>query len=200
MINELITRYPVLRSCRDDIERAIDTIISCYNNGGKLLLCGNGGSSSDCDHIVGELMKGFLEKRELTASLKEELGEEFSSHLQGSLPAISLSSFTGLNSAFANDVDPDFVYAQSVLGLGKKGDVLIAISTSGNSRNVVNAVKVARALGMKCISMTGESGGKLRDMTDICIAVPEKETFKVQELHLPVYHTVCASVEKYFFV
>ena len=200
MINELITRYPVLRACRDDIERAIDTIISCYNNGGKLLLCGNGGSSSDCDHIVGELMKGFLEKRELTASLKEELGEEFSSHLQGSLPAISLSSFTGLNSAFANDVDPDFVYAQSVLGLGKKGDVLIAISTSGNSRNVVNAVKVARALGMKCISMTGESGGKLRDMTDICIAVPEKETFKVQELHLPVYHTVCASVEKYFFV
>lgn len=199
MINELIERYPALNICRDDIELAVNEIINCYKNGGKLLLCGNGGSSSDCDHIVGELMKGFLEKRELTGGLKEELGEEFSSHLQGSLPAISLSSFTGLNSAFANDVDPDFVYAQSVLGLGKKDDVLIAISTSGNSRNVVNAVKVARALGMKTVSMTGESGGKLREMTDICISVPESETFKVQELHLPVYHAICALVEKHFF-
>ena len=199
MINELITRYPALNICRADIENAVETLIDCYKNGGKLLLCGNGGSSADCDHIVGELMKGFLEKRELSGALKEALGEEFSSHLQGSLPAISLSSFTGLNSAFANDVDPDFVYAQSVLGLGKKGDVLIGISTSGNSRNVVNAVKVAKALGMKIISMTGESGGKLREMTDICIAVPEKETFKVQELHLPVYHTLCAAVEKHFF-
>lgn len=206
MINELINRYPMLEACREDIEKTLEAIISCYERGGKLLLCGNGGSAADCDHIVGELMKGFLKKRPLSDEKKEEmkklspsLDTDLLSKLQSGLPAVSLPSLSILNSAFCNDVDPSLIYAQSVLGLGKKGDLLIAISTSGNAENVAAAVKVARGIGMTTVGLTGESGGKLRTLADICICAPEKETFKIQELHLPIYHLLCAAVEDHFF-
>ncbi len=207
MICELIKRYPALEMSRKDIENAIEKIIKCYEKGGKLLLCGNGGSAADCDHIVGELMKGFLKKRPLSDSQKNDMKKRFEGiqdcvldSLQSGLPAISLPSLSVLNSAFCNDVDPNLIYAQSFMALAKEGDVLIAISTSGNAENVCRAAEVAKALGNSVISLTGRSGGKLRSLSDICIAVPEDETFKVQELHLPVYHTLCAMVESYFFI
>ncbi len=206
MINELIKRYPMLEKCRSDIEKTLEAIISCYERGGKLLLCGNGGSAADCDHIVGELMKGFLKKRPLSNEKRSEMKElspsldtELLDKLQLGLPTVSLPSLSILNSAFCNDVDPSLIYAQSVLGLGKKGDLLIAISTSGNAENVAAAVKVARGIGMTTVGLTGESGGKLRALADICICAPEKETFKIQELHLPIYHLLCAAVENHFF-
>ena len=206
MIKNLIDRYPTLALCESDIENATNVIINCYENGGKLLLAGNGGSSADADHIVGELMKGFMKKRELTDSQKAEMKEkcqdisdETLAKLQNALPAISLSSFSALNTAFSNDVDADLVFAQGVFGLGKQNDVLIAISTSGNSKNVVEAAKVAKAIGVKVIALTGKSGGVLKNLADITIAVPESETYKVQELHLPVYHSICAEIESHFF-
>lgn len=206
MLNELIERYPALSEIKDDIAKATEEIIACYENGGKVLLCGNGGSCADCDHIAGELMKGFLKKRPLSVPKKEELtnnepslDDEFLSKLQCGLPAVSLPSMTAPNSAFANDVDPDLIYAQGVLALGKAGDVLIGISTSGNSKNVCAAAKIAKATDCKVIGLTGCKGGELKEYADVCICVPESETFKIQELHLPVYHCICAMVEEYFF-
>ena len=205
MLKELLARYPVLTACEKEIVAARDALISCYKNGGKVLLAGNGGSCADCDHIVGELMKGFLKKRPLSEEKKREMKAAYAvddailSSLQVGLPAISLQSLTALNSAFCNDVDPELIYAQSVLGLGKAGDVLIALSTSGNAKNVAAAVAVAKSIGMTVIGMTGAKGGRLRDMADYPIPVPETETFKVQELHLPVYHYLCAAVEAHFF-
>ena len=205
MIKELIARYPTLEKCKNEILSARDMLIECYKNNGKVLCCGNGGSCADCEHIVGELMKGFLSLRALSDDKKAKMMEncpevsDMLDKLQDGLPAISLTSFTGLNTAFCNDVDADLVFAQSLLALGRENDVLIALSTSGNSKNVVNAVKVAKSLGIKVISLTGEGGGKLAELSDICIKAPEKETYKVQELHLPIYHYLCAEVEKYFF-
>ena len=206
MIQELITRYPVLSVCRNDIQAAIDTMIRCYEHGGKVLLCGNGGSCADSDHIVGELMKGFLKKRPLSdaqkAAMKARsatLDDSLLNALQCGLPAISLPSLTALNTAFCNDADPELIYAQAVLALAKPGDVLIAISTSGNAKNVFAAVQVAQGLGVTVIGLTGNTGGKLKQYADIAACVPETETFKIQELHLPVYHTVCAAVEAHFF-
>lgn len=206
MIFELLERYPSLHACRGEILAAKEALIACYEAGNKVLLCGNGGSCADCDHIVGELMKGFLKKRPLSDTAKEEmkkacpsLSDEALSSLQGALPAISLPSYTALGSAFCNDVDPELVFAQSVLGLGKPFDVLIAMSTSGNSKNVVHAAEVARATGLTVIGMTGEGGGRLSALSDVCIRVPERETFKIQELHLPIYHLLCAEVEAHFF-
>ncbi len=192
--------------CREDIDMAKDMIIGCYEKGGKLLLAGNGGSAADCEHIVGELMKGFLLKRPLSDDLKErmrarspELEGAVLDKLQMGLPAISLTSINALNSAFANDVDPELMFAQSVFALGKAEDVLIAISTSGNAKNVAEAVKVAKGIGMKVIALTGRDGGALKKLSDVCVIAPECETFKIQELHLPIYHYICAAVEKYFF-
>jgi D-sedoheptulose 7-phosphate isomerase len=206
MIQELITRYPVLSVCRNDIQAAIDTMIRCYEHGGKVLLCGNGGSCADSDHIVGELMKGFLKKRPLSdaqkAAMKARsatLNDSLLNALQCGLPAISLPSLTALNTAFCNDADPELIYAQAMLALAKPGDVLIAISTSGNAKNVFAAVQVAKGLGVTVIGLTGNTGGKLKQYADIAVCVPETETFKIQELHLPVYHTVCAAVEAHFF-
>lgn len=206
MLTELLNRYPQLSACEESIKSATAAMIGCYQKGGKLLLCGNGGSAADCDHIVGELMKGFLKKRPLSSRQKEEmtaasplLDDALLSKLQGGLPAISLPSVAALNSAFCNDVDPELIYAQSVLALGQTGNVLIAISTSGNAKNVFAAVKVAKGLGMTVIGLTGHNGGKLNEIADICIRVPEVETFKVQELHLPVYHYLCAAAEEAFF-
>lgn len=204
-MKELLKRYPILEGCRESIEAASSKMIECYKNGGKILICGNGGSSADGDHIVGELMKGFLKKRPLSEEKKKEmkakweLDDDLLSKLQCGLPAISLSSITALNSAFCNDVDPSLMYAQCVMGLAKENDILIAISTSGNSKNVAAAARVARSLGVTVIGLTGNKGGALLDISDICIRVPETETYKVQELHLPVYHYLCAAVEAYFF-
>jgi len=202
----LYERYPALVACKDEIENAVLALIDCYKNGGKLLLCGNGGSCADGDHIVGELMKGFLLKRtvgDTFTSRLQEIGAEdakyISDHLQGSLPAISLSSQTALVSAFANDVSPDMVYAQMTYGYGKEGDVIIGLSTSGNSKNVVYAAKVAKAKKLVTIAMTGEKESELSRICDITIRVPESETYKIQELHLPVYHYICAKVEQHFF-
>ena len=206
MLNELFQRYPTLKDCEESIIAAEKAIIECYEKGGKLLLCGNGGSCADCDHITGELMKGFLKMRPLSAEqkaemkkLSPELSDEILGRLQGGLPAISLVGMTALNSAFCNDVDPSLIYAQSLLGLGKPGDILIGISTSGNAKNVSAAAKVAKGLGLTVIGLTGVGGGALGEIADISIRVPERETFKIQELHLPVYHYLCAAVEAHFF-
>ena len=206
MQKELFSRYPALSSCAEEIETAKDRLIDCYARGGKVLLCGNGGSAADCDHIVGELMKGFLKKRPLSQETKAAmqancptLTEELLSKLQGGLPAVSLPAMAALNAAFCNDVDPELIYAQSVLALGKPGDILIGLSTSGNARNVCAAAQVAKGAGLTVIGMTGETGGKLKSLTDTCICVPETETYKIQELHLPVYHYLCAAVEHHFF-
>ncbi|MBE6668549.1 MAG: SIS domain-containing protein [Ruminococcaceae bacterium] len=196
MLNELICRYPELTICREDIILAREAIIQCYKDGGKLLLCGNGGSSADCDHIVGELMKSFREKRRVT---DERLPSHLREKLQASLPAISLSSQSAALTAFINDEDPSMVYAQLLYGYVKPEDLFVAISTSGNSDNVVNAATVAKALGIRTVALTGESRSLLSDLCDITVRVPESETYKVQELHLPIYHYLCASVEKYFF-
>ena len=190
---ELVERYPNLAPISENVENAINILINCYKNGGKLLLCGNGGSASDCSHIVGELLKGFLKKRPTGSD------DEIISKLQCGLPAISLCESTAIFTAFCNDVDPDLVFAQQVYGLGKKGDVLIGITTSGNSSNVLKAMHTAKQIGMETISLTGGNGGKIKALSDICLIVPECETFKVQELHLAIYHCICAAVEGYFF-
>jgi D-sedoheptulose 7-phosphate isomerase len=206
MSNELFNRYPTLLSIKNNLENTTNAIIDCFEKGGKLLICGNGGSCADADHILGELMKGFLKKRPVPYELKQEMQknnpqikDDILDKLQMGLPAIALPSFTALNSAFCNDVDPELIYAQALMGLGNKNDILLCISTSGNSKNVFAAAEVGKALGLKIIGLTGANGGKLNEISDICITVPETETFKVQELHLPVYHYLCAEVEKYFF-
>ena len=206
MLNELLTRYPCLEACKEEIVAARDALIACYEADGKVMICGNGGSCADADHIVGELMKGFLSLRPLSEEKKREMkantdlvDDELLAKLQGGLPAYSLPSMTALNMAFCNDVDPELIYAQPIMAMGRKNDVLIAISTSGNSKNVFGAVKVAKALGVTVIGLTGGKGGKLKEHADIAVVVPESESFKIQELHLPVYHYLCAAVEQHFF-
>lgn len=196
MMNELLERYPSLQICKKDIEDALNLMIDTYKNDGKILVCGNGGSAADSEHIVGELMKGFMLKREVK---DERIPEELSCKLQGALPSISLVSQTGVLSAFINDVAPDMMYAQLVYGYGRKGDLLICLSTSGNSKNCVNAAEVAKCIGVNVLSLTGEKESKLSEISDCTIKVPETETFKVQEYHLPVYHYLCAMTENYFF-
>ena len=202
----LYERYENLNTAKQSIENAKNVIINSFKSGGKLLLCGNGGSCADCDHIVGELMKGFLGKRSLSEAQKQKMinnvnyiNREWLDELQGGLPAISLTSPTALNTAFCNDVNPELLYAQQLMGLGRTEDVLFCISTSGNSKNVCAAAIVGKALGITVVALTGESGGKLKDIADICICAPETETYKIQELHLPIYHYICAEIEKYFF-
>lgn len=202
----LYTRYPVLEECRKDIEKALELMISTYKNNGKILVCGNGGSASDSDHIVGELMKGFMLKRKVGKEFVEKMKEcgisdadYIAENLQGSLPAIALPAQSGILSAFANDVEPDMVYAQLTYGYANPEDLLICLSTSGNSKNVVNAAKVAKAKVAKTLAMTGERESELSRLCDITIRVPESETYKIQELHLPVYHYLCAETEKEFF-
>ena len=195
-MKELISRYPALAACEKDINAAAVAMISSYKNGGKVLLCGNGGSCADCDHIAGELLKGFLSHRPVT---DERIPTELRNKLQGSLPAVSLPSLTAALTASINDLDPEIIYAQLLLGLGKSGDTLIALSTSGNAKNVCHAATLAKALGMTVIGMTGEGGGKLSTIADITIRVPESETYKVQEYHLPVYHYLCAKTEAALF-
>ncbi len=205
-IAELIERYPALSVCKADIEKAADALIKSFEKGGKLLVAGNGGSCADSDHISGELLKSFVKKRrppeKLIESIKEisgETGEYLSDKLQGSLPVIALTNNTALMTASLNDVDGNVMFAQQVNGYGKTGDVFLGISTSGNSRDIIYPTVVAKAKGLITIALTGKSGGKLKELADIAIVVPEQETFKIQELHLPVYHALCLEVEEYFW-
>lgn len=201
-VDELVARYSALEQIKADVEAAIELIVNSYNKGGKVLLCGNGGSAADSDHVSGELLKGFLSKREPRGEelsrLEDILGED-AVKLQRGIPAIPLPQLSGVISAFANDVDPSLVYAQLVYALGKENDVLLVFSTSGNSVNVVKAAKCARAKGIPVIAFTGETGGRLLSLADICLRAPERETFKIQEYHLPIYHAICAEVEHILF-
>jgi phosphoheptose isomerase len=200
ILSELISRYPRLAPLSPRISDFVSILNISWKDGGKLLVCGNGGSCADAGHIVGELMKSFKLRRPIKPEIREKLsafpdGDGIADSLEGSLPAISLCAQTPLMTAFMNDSDASLVFAQQVYGYGRTGDVLLAISTSGNSKNCLNAAITAKALGIKVVSLTGAGGGKLAQLSDILIDVPESETFKVQELHLPVYHAVCAMVE-----
>lgn len=195
---DTIERYPILEASKEDILAAVDAISQMYENGGKLLLCGNGGSAADCEHISGEFLKGFLKKRPYEKG-ELDLEDEVLLKLQKGIPAIPLTSLSSSLSAFNNDVDPDLNYAQLVQALGATGDVFLGISTSGNAKNVALAAKCANAKGLITIGLTGKKGGLLKDICDISIKVPETETYKIQELHLPVYHAICAQVEANFF-
>lgn len=202
----LYERFPSLTSCKNEIENVLKMMLDTYHAGGKILLCGNGGSCADCDHIVGELMKSFMLERkpqkEFAQALKEQFGDktdEVVSSLQRGIPAISLPAHSAVLTAYLNDVKPEYVYAQLTYGYGKKEDLLIGLSTSGNSGNVVNAVKVAKTMGLKTAAITGAKDSKLSALCDTCIKVPETETYMVQELTLPVYHHLCAMIEKILF-
>ena len=198
-IDLLMERYPSLEVCRADIVDAVQTIIDMHKKGGALLICGNGGSSADAEHISGELLKGFLKKRPLSDSERASLPDAIAQGLQGGIRAIPLTSLTALGTAFSNDVDAELVYAQLVWALGDGNSVFLGISTSGNAKNVSSAALVAKAKGIKTIGLTGVGGGKLAEICDTCIKAPECETYKIQELHLPIYHAICAQVEEEFF-
>lgn len=201
-LTELIGRYPKLAGCQKEIEKSAEALIRAFEGGKRLYLCGNGGSAADADHIVGELMKGFLKKRPLPAAQLAAFGtdaEHIGARLSVGLPAISLHSQSALLTAFMNDEDPALVFAQALYALGEKGDVLLAISTSGSSANIVAAAKTAKALGMCVIALTGQKECALDAVSDFAIHVGDTETYRVQELHLPVYHWLCAAVEEHFF-
>ena len=205
-LTRLIERYPELEICKEDIRKAYELLELAYSNNRKLLVCGNGGSASDSEHIVGELMKEFKLKRkvfhEQASALKEidlEMGTVLAENLQGALPAISLTGHSSLTTAFMNDAMPELAFAQQVNGYGKPGDVYLGISTSGNSKNVLYAAITAKSNGLKVIGLTGQKESRLMELADVCIRVPETETYKIQELHLPVYHCLCLMLEERFF-
>jgi D-sedoheptulose 7-phosphate isomerase len=202
---ELIAKHPKLADCRDDIAAALARLAATFEQGGKLLLCGNGGSAADCEHIAGELLKGFERRRPLSRELQAKLASlgpeaaELASKLQQGLPAISLVGQVSLATACANDIGPATVFAQLVVSLGRPGDALLAISTSGDAQNVLLAAQAAKALGMLVIGLTGRGGGKLRARCDVCIRVPAETPPDAQELHVPVYHCLCRALEARFF-
>lgn len=207
-IDLLIERYPVLEECEESIIKAYDILEECFATGHKLLIAGNGGSNADAEHIVGELMKSFKLPRKCSKEFADRLkaidpvrGEELAEKLQGGLPTIALGGHQSLNTAFVNDVPNSglLTFAQQVYGYGKEGDVLLGISTSGNSKNILNAVVVAKAIGLKVIGLTGMSGGELIEESTVSIRAPSNETFMIQELHLPVYHCLCLMLEERFF-
>lgn len=205
-LESLVNRYPCLVQCIDSVYQAYDMLEEAYMAGRKLLVCGNGGSASDSEHIVGELMKEFKLKRKIygnqTEAMKKidpEMGQTLAENLQGALPAICLTGHSSLTTAFMNDVAPDLIFAQQVNGYGKEGDIFLGISTSGNSRNVLYAAVTAKSKGLKVIGLTGAMDNKLMTLADVCIRVPETETYKIQELHLPVYHCLCMMLEEKFF-
>ena len=205
-IDLLVERYPSLESAKNDIVAAYLLLEESYNNGGKLLVAGNGGSAADAEHIVGELMKGFKLPRKPEADFAEklveenqELGSVLAENLQGALPAIALDGHPALSTAYMNDCEPLLCFAQQVNGYGKSGDVFLGISTSGNSKNVLFAATTAHAKGMKVIGLTGAKDSKLKDMSDVCIKAPQTETYMIQELHLPIYHCLCLMLEDKFF-
>lgn len=205
-IDLLVERYPSLETVKEDIIEAYLLLEESYENGGKLLVAGNGGSAADAEHIVGELMKGFKMPRKPEADFAEklvaenpELGSVLAENLQGALPAIALDGHPALSTAYMNDCEPLLCFAQQVNGYGKAGDVFLGISTSGNSKNVLYAATIAHAKGMKVIGLTGAKDSKLKDMSDVCIKAPQTETYMIQELHLPIYHCLCLMLEDKFF-
>ena len=206
-IDLLCERYPVLKVATSDIIVAYQIIKDSYKNGGKLLIAGNGGSAADAEHIVGELMKGFKLPRKLQAEFieklireNEEFGPVLAKNLQGALPAIALDGHPALSTAYMNDCEPLLCFAQQVNGYGREGDVFLGISTSGNSKNILYAATTAHAKGMKVIGLTGAKSSKLEHLSDVCIKVPQTETYMIQELHLPVYHCLCLMLEDEFFL
>jgi len=205
-LSSLLKRYPFLQGCEKELSSALELLVTAYQGGNKLLVCGNGGSAADSEHLVAELMKGFLKRRPISSEQAARIeaadkkdGKAIAQHLQGALAAISLASPTALTSAIANDIDFEMIFAQQVYGLGRAGDVLLGISTSGNSKNVSNAVIVAKALGLGTIVLTGQSGGSLAPLADVAIKVPSDEIAEIQELHLPVYHWLSTELEEKFF-
>jgi len=205
-ITQLIERYPSLCNCEVSIRNACNILIKGFEQKGKLLVAGNGGSAADCDHIVGELMKSFTKKRSLEDSFLQSIkvidydsGKYLADSLQGALPVISLCNQNSLITASLNDIDGNVIFAQQVQGYGVVGDVFLGISTSGNSKNIIYATVVAKAKGLKTIALTGNDGGKLALLSDVSIIIPHTETFIIQELHLPVYHALCLQIEEYFF-
>jgi len=205
-IDLLVQRYPVLDACKEDVEKAYRILEECYTHDGKLLIAGNGGSAADSEHIAGELMKRFKTPRPVPADFAEKLqevdsvrGPELAKNLERGLMAIPLVAHEALSTAYINDVDGLGVFAQQLYGFGRPGDVFLGISTSGNSKNVTSATVVARALGLKVIGLTGAKGGELANVADVAIRVPETETFKIQELHLPIYHALCLMLEDKFY-
>lgn len=206
ILDELLGRLPELNAQRAQLIAAYTVLERCFSAGGKLLVCGNGGSAADAEHIVGELMKGFKRKRQIPHTDAQRLlcmfpedGAALAAGLQRALPAVCLSSHTALTSAFANDVSADMAYAQQVYGLGRPGDALLGISTSGNARNVLCAAKAARAFGMATVALAGGSGGLLAEVCDTAVIAPANETYRVQEYHLPIYHALCAMLEEEFY-
>ena len=205
-IELLINRYPVLESCKNEIIETYLLLEECYSNGGKLLIAGNGGSAADAEHIVGELMKAFKLPRLLSDDFKDrlinenvELGTILANNLQKALPAIALDGHFALSTAYMNDCEPLLCFAQQVNGFGNKNDIFLGISTSGNSKNILFASICAKAKGMKVIGLTGEKDSKLSEIADICIKAPSKETYMIQEYHLPIYHCLCLMLEDKFF-
>ena len=206
ILDDLISRYPELDTAYDNIWNTYKILEEAYSSGGKLLVAGNGGSAADSEHIVGELMKGFVKLRKLEKeacdrlrSIDEKLGTVLADNLQGALPSIAVTGHVGLSTAYLNDCNPLLSFAQQVNGFGREGDVFLGISTSGNSENILYALVTAKAKGMKTIGLSGRDGGKMKEFCDEIIIVPEKETFKIQELHLPVYHALCLMLEERFF-
>lgn len=206
IMNNLIERYPALDGCKADLMQAVELLINCYRNHHKVLVCGNGGSAADAQHIVGELMKGFVLPRKLSAEKQNviqtafpETGQYLIDNLQQALPAISLLGETALTSAYCNDKAPDLVFAQQVLGHGEEGDVLFAISTSGTSRNVIYACQIAKIQNMQIVGLTGASGGSMKELCDVTICAPSDITYQIQEYQLPIYHAICLALEEEFF-
>lgn len=206
LITELLRRYPILHPCGTDIRRAVTSLVRCFKEDGKLLACGNGGSAADCEHIVGELMKAFrlerrldMDKQEKLRELYPEDAERMIDSLQRAVPAISLVSQTALMTAFGNDVSSQMLFAQQVFSYGRRGDILLAISTSGDSNNIIYAAQIAKLQGVEVVALSGQSGGRLKAHSDIAICVPAEATYQIQELHLPVYHCLCACVENELF-
>ncbi|MGF7146135.1 D-sedoheptulose 7-phosphate isomerase [Anaerotaenia torta] len=208
ILDELLEHYPKLAACKEEIHRTFEAWISCFDKKGKLMICGNGGSEADSQHIVGELMKEFYKKRGMDEAFAARLdgmfpGNKIASKLQSPLTAISLGINQVLTSAYSNDVAPEMIFAQEVYGYARENDILLALSTSGNSGNIVNAIQVAKAMNVKCIGICGAGDGtkssRLTQLCDICIVIPERETYLVQELTLPVYHALCRMAEAYYW-
>ena len=205
-LNTLITRYPALNAVKEDIINAYFVMEECYDHDGKLLIAGNGGSAADSEHIAGELMKRFQAPRPVPSEFAEKLrkidpvrGENLAQNLERALMAIPLVAHEAMTTAYINDVDGLGVFAQQLYGFGRPGDVFLGISTSGNSKNVMSATVVARALGIKVVGLTGSKGGELANVADVCVKAPAEETYMIQELHLPIYHCWCLMLEDYFF-
>jgi len=206
IIADLIEWYPDLRSCTGEIEAAFDLLKTSFESGGKLLICGNGGSASDSEHIAGELMKGFRSRRPISGNVADQLRAAFPEHgvylaerLQGALPAIALVGQTALTTAITNDIAGDMIFAQQVYGYGQPNDVVLAISTSGNAANILHALRVAQVLGLRTVGLTGQSGGAMKHLCNVTICVPYTDTAQIQERHLPIYHALCAMLEERFF-